>query len=48
MKKYIIIIAIVLVSFCLGFWLRPVTADINRDGVVNEYDLSILMAQWTK
>lgn len=50
MKKYIIIAFIIsiLIAFGIGFSVRPMSADINRDGVVNELDFSILMANWTK
>jgi len=51
MKKYIIItlfIISILIAFGIGFSVRPMSADINRDGKVDKLDFSILMANWTK
>ena len=56
MKKYVWIIAVViLIAICSLIVFsdskcfvskNPKSADINKDGVVNKYDFSIMMANW--
>ena len=49
----IMIIFSLFIGFLLGTTVllkkqETKSADINKDGIVNELDLSIVMSQWTK
>lgn len=51
MKKYLKIIVLIGISIVIGVFIglkSPSSADLNRDGVVNELDYSLMMSQWTK
>ena len=47
-SQFIMLIGLCIIVFCTGYLSGRSNPDLNGDGVVDKYDFSILMNNWSK